>query len=73
MSVANSSGSTYTVTAAPVSTSSELQTTHSLRLKVVSNDYSSNQSSITVSFSVVVNTPACDCFQQPWDVGTTAT
>ena len=61
LSVANTSGYTYTITAAPTSTDTELQTTHNVRLKVVSDDYSSYQSAITVSFTVTVATPSCNC------------
>ena len=41
MSLAFSSGVSYTITAAPLSTSAELQATHNLRIKVVSDTYSS--------------------------------
>ena len=72
-SVAVSSGTTYTITIAPTSTNTELQTTHNLRLKVVSDTYSGDaMSTVYVNFDVTVNTPACNCDLQPWDDGTTS-
>lgn len=61
LTVAFTSGSTYTITASPLSSNTELQTTHTMTLRVVSDTYSSDISAITVNFSVVVATPACNC------------
>ena len=72
-SVALTSGSTYTITIAPTSTDTELIATHNLRVKVVSDDYSSEQTAITVAFTATVNTPACNCNLQTWDDGSAAT
>lgn len=69
-SVALTSGTTYTITLSPTSSNTELQTSHSLRVKVVSDSYSSDMSAITVSFTATVNTPACNCNLQTWDAGT---
>ena len=68
--VALTSGSMYTITAAPRSTATELQTTHNLRVKIVSNTYSSYITTVYATFNVVVSNPACDCTLQPWDNGT---
>ena len=73
MSVALVSGTTYRITAAPTSTDTELQASYSLVLKVVSDDYSSDVSSITVAFTATVATPACNCALQAWDNGTGVT
>ena len=73
MSVANESGLTYRITASPTSTNTELQTSHSVRLRVVSDDYSSYVTAVTVDFTVTVNEPACNCALQPWDDGTGVT
>ena len=54
MSIAHSYDNIYTITAAPTSTNSELQKTHNLRLKIVSNDYGAYQTPITVNFNVIV-------------------
>ena len=73
LSVALTSGTTYTITAAPSSTNTELQATHTITLTVASSTYSSDISSVTTTFSVVIATPACTCAQQTWDVGTGTT
>ena len=52
---------TYKITAAPSSTNIELQTTHELRLKIVSDTYSSYMSTVYVKFNVVVRKPPCNC------------
>ena len=54
ISIDHSYGSIYLITAAPTNTENELQKTLSLHLKIVSNDYSAYQSSITVNFKVTV-------------------
>jgi hypothetical protein len=71
------SSMTYEITAAPISTITELQTTHQLRLKIVSDDYSSYMPAVYVNFNIIVNKPPCNCNLQPWTspsgiTGTTA-
>lgn len=64
----------YIITAAPSSPGSELQTTHAVKLEISPHaDYSGLQGVVSVDFDIVVATPTCDCNQQPWDDGTTAT
>ena len=54
MTVEHSNESFYMITAEPTSTNTELQKTYNLHLKIVSNDFSEYQSSITVNFYVTV-------------------
>ena len=60
LSVALTSGTTYTITAAPTSTNTELQATHTITLTVASSTYSSDISSVSTTFSVVVADPCSD-------------
>ena len=60
MSIAHHSGNVYRITASPSSTASELVGPHNLKLRVVSDSYSSDQPAITVAFTVTVNDPCAD-------------
>ena len=73
ISIAQSSGTTYTITANPTSSATELQTSHTLTMTVASATYSANQSAVTTTFTVTINTPACNCDLQPWTAGTGVT
>ena len=42
-------------------------------MTVASATYGSDQSAVTTTFTVTVNTPACNCAQMPWANGTGAT
>lgn len=75
-SVALDSGSNYIITGTPVSTSTELQTTHNVKLVISAPtspvDYTGSQTAVEVNFSIVVAAPSCDCTQQQFDVASTA-
>jgi len=72
LTVAQKSGATYTITASPTSSTTELQTAHTITMTVASASYSSAQTSISMTFTVTVSTPACNCNKMPWTDGTTA-
>ena len=74
VSVALTSGNSYTITASPVSTSTELQTTHEVKLVISApTAYSGSQTAVEVNFDITVAEPSCNCAEMPWDPAATAT